>query len=314
MKKLSIILSSITLAALAGFFFSSCTSETAATSSTIGAPTNVMALSGSSSSISVEWTRASGDTAVDSVIFSDGTIAVGTAISATATSYTITGLSTGTVYTIWVASAGARSNSIQWMTAVRTTGLQLFQFSSNGLSGLQLNGAGGQATVVSAAGANSSGMDFYLEDAQHDNTITTASGISFEGAQFLNGGALTYRTSYFDNNDLTYLVGGLNADYSASDFSTQIAAIASTQGNAYDIPNDAVYATKGSRILLAETQDGNFAKIEIVPDPSTGMLYSGSGLNKHVTINVSYQPTAGKPYAGRGHQPFFGRPTRILVP
>lgn len=177
-----------------------------------------------------------------------------------------------------------------------------------------MNGAGNQAQVVSASSANSGTMDFYLEDIQHDNTITSPSGISFEGAQFLNGGSATYRTSYFDENDNTYLVGGLNADYSVTNYSTQLAAIGSTQGNAYDIPNDAVYATKGSRILLAQTQDGNFAKIEIVPDPNTGMLYSGSGTNKYVTINVSYQPSVSQPYAGRGHAVLAGRPTRVLVP
>jgi hypothetical protein len=314
MKKLTIILSSLTLAAVAGFFFSSCTSETAATSTGIGAPTNVMALSGSSTSISIEWTRASGDTAIDSVIVSNGSLSTATATTNTATSVNISGLSAGTVYTISVASAGARSSSISWMTATRTTGLKLYQFSSNGFSALELNGSGGQATVVSASAVNAPLIDFYLEDFQHDPTITTASGISFEGAQFLNGGAVTYRTSYFDNNDVTYLVGGLDADYSATDFSTQIAAIASTQGNAYDVPNDAVYLTKGSRILLSETATNNFAKIEIVPDQTTHMLYSGSGVDKYVTVNVSYQTVVGKPYAARAHVHFAGRPTRVLVP
>ncbi|HET6402767.1 MAG TPA: hypothetical protein VFH95_15390, partial [Candidatus Kapabacteria bacterium] len=96
---------------------------------------------------------------------------------------------------------------------------------------------------------------------------------------------------------------------SATDFSTQLGRI--TAGNTYDLPNDAVYATKGSRVLLVKTQDGNFAKIEIVPDATTGQLYSGSGTNKYVTVNVSYQPTAGQPYAARPHSHFSGKPVRI---
>jgi hypothetical protein len=313
MNKLTTIFSSLAIAALAGLFFASCTSTTAPVA-LAGAPSNVEALSKDGSTISIEWIRASGDTTVDTIIISNGATSSASPTTNTATKADISGLSTGTVYTITVASSGARSSSIQWMTAYRTTGLQLYQFSSNGLSGLVLNGPGNQAQVVSAASANIGTMDFYLEDIQHDNTITSPSGISFEGAQFLDEGSVTYRTSYFDNNDKTYLVGGLDADYSPTNFATQIAAISTTQGNAYDIPSDAVYATKGSRILLAQTQDGNFAKIEIVPDPSTGMLYSGSGTNKYVTINVSYQPSLSQPYARRAHAVFAGRPTRVLVP
>ena len=314
MKKLNIILSSLTLAAVAGFFFSSCTSTTAP-GTTIGAPTNLMALSKSSTSISIEWVRASGDTAVDTVIFSDGTGAsYATATSTTATSYTINGLSTNTVYTIWVGSAGARSSSIQWMTAVRTTGLKIYQFSSLNQSGLQLNVPGGQAAVVSAVKANAGTMDFFLDDFQNNDSILSASQIAFEGSEFLDGNGPTWRNSFFDKHAM-YIPGGIDDYYSASDFTNQIDSVnnPNLQGNEFDLPNDAVYATKGSAILLAETQDGNFAKIEIVPDAATGMLYSGSGTDKYITVNVSYQPTAGKPYAARGHQAFSGRPTRIPV-
>ncbi|MFI5201200.1 MAG: hypothetical protein ACHQNE_02290, partial [Candidatus Kapaibacterium sp.] len=217
-------------------------------------------------------------------------------------------VSEGVLYTITVVSSGGSSNSVTWMTAIRTSGLQLYQFSSGQRSGLQLNGPGGQAAVVSASSSNIGTMDFYLEDVQHDNTITTTSSLSFEGAQFLNTTGETWRNSYIDVPD-RYVVGGLDADYSASDFSTQLGRI--TAGNAYDIPDDAVYATKGSRVLIVKTQDGNLAKIEVVPDPTTGKLYSGSGTNKYVTVNVSYQPIAGQPYAARPHRGFSGRPVRI---
>ncbi len=320
MKKLSIILSSMALLAVAGLFVAGCSSSTSPATASVGIPSNILMQSQSANSIAAGWTRAANDTGaagIDTMIVMNGTTVAGTATAAAGVSTaSVSGLSTGTVYSIIIASSGGRSASVSWMTAVRTNGLQLYQFSSNNPSGLQLNGPGGSATVISATSANSSVLDFYLEDAQHDNTITTPSGISFEGAQFLNGGGSVYRNSYMDQNDNTYIVGGLNASWSATNFAMQIDSINNPtfQGNAYDIPNDASYNTKGSRVLLVETTGGYFARIEVIPDPSTGMLYSGSGTDKYITVNVSYQPTANEPYAARGHQPFLGRPLRVLVP
>jgi hypothetical protein len=181
------------------------------------------------------------------------------------------------------------------MTAERTSGLRLYQFSSGLQSGLQLNGIGGKATVVSAASANIGTMDFYLEDVQHDNTITTSSGLSLEGAQFLNVPGVSWRNSYFQDDQL-YVQGGLDNAYSATDFSAFLSN-PSAGHNAYDIPD----IPENDRILTVSTQDGNVARIDIIPDPTTGKLYSGSGTNKYITVNVSYQPVAGKPYAARAH-------------
>ncbi len=308
MKKLSLILSGVAVAACVGFFLNGCTSTTSP-GTTVGTPTNLMALSKNASTISIEWVRGSGDTSFDTVIVSDGTISTYTPTSATAISYDIVGLSTGTVYSISVASAGGRSSSISWMTANRTSNLTLYQFSSSQASGLILSG--GQASVVSASSANASTMDLYLEDAQHDPTITTASGLSLESPAFLNGGSATYRSSFMDGPS-RYVVGGLDADYSATDFSTQLNSVVTGGVNSYDIPNDAVYTTKGSRILLVRTQDGNLAKVEIKPNAS-GMLYSGSGTSKYITVNVSYQPVANQPYAGRALPHPNVRPIRVTA-
>jgi hypothetical protein len=311
MKKLSMILTGAALAVCAGFFLNGCSSSTAPGAG-VGSPSTLMAISKNASTISIKWIRGSGDTSADTVIISGGGAppqAIPT--SNTASSAEINGLTTGTVYTITVASIGGQSSSLNWMTANRTMGLHLYQFSSSGTSGLILGG--GQASVVSASSANAGTMDLYLEDIQHDPTITSTSGISLESTDFLNGSSATYRKSFMDGA-ATYVVGGLDSDYSSSDFSSQLNGAVGGAVNAYDIPNDAGYDTKGSRILLVRTQDGNLAKVEIVPDPSTGMLYSGSGTNKYITVNVSYQPVAGQPYAGRALPHGSNvRPVRVLA-
>jgi hypothetical protein len=283
----------------------------------VGIPTNVMLQSQNSTTIGAAWTRAPGDNGTDTMIVMDGNTVVNTGVSFGDSIGSVNGLSTGTVYTVIIASAGGRTAGTPWMTAVQTMGLQLYEFSSANASGLQLNGTDGQATVISASKANAGSMDFFLDDFQNNDSILSLSQISFEGAEFLNGDGVTWRNSFFDPNSL-YVPGGLANYYTPTDFTAQIDSInnPSEQGNEYDIPSDAIYGTKGSRILLCETADGNFAKIEIVPDPNTGMLYSGSGLDKYITVNVSYQPIANKPYAARGRQVnhgYSGRPVRVPV-
>jgi len=294
MKKLTTVLSSLAIAALGGLFFASCTNPSSP-GTTVGAPSNVEALSKNANTISVEWTRGVNDTSSDTIIVSSNGGVNTVATASNTTKADLTGLTVGTVYTITIGSTGGRSPSINWMTAERTSGLRLYQFSSGLQSGLQLNGIGGKATVVSAATANIGTMDFYLEDVQHDNTITTSSGLSLEGAQFLNVPGVSWRNSYFQDDQL-YVQGGLDNAYSATDFSAFLNN-PSAGHNAYDIPD----IPENDRILTVSTQDGNVARIDIIPDPTTGKLYSGSGTNKYITVNVSYQPVAGKPYAARAH-------------
>jgi hypothetical protein len=238
------------------------------------------------------WT---GDGATDTVVaYSGATIA---ASAAGTSSAVLIGLALNTPYSIIVHSGNGASTALTWYTAKRTNGIKLYQWSSNQPSGLSLSGG----TAVSETPRNPAMTDFLVDDKEHDATITTASGISFEAPQVFNDATPGWRRSHVDIPD-RYVVRGLDTDYSAASFASQFATMKADPdnvGNAYDIPNDNVYATKGSRVLLVHTQDGNFAKVEIVPDPATGMLYSGTSPNKYITVNVSYQPTAEQPYASR---------------
>ncbi len=306
--KIRTTLSSLCLLAMGGLFFASCTQETA-TTNTVGTPSNVMALSKSANTISIKWTRGSGDTGPDTIIVANGTSTSNVVTTSTATQTDLT-VSPGVVSTITVASTGGRSSSISWMPAVRTNDVQIFEFSSSGSSGLQLNGPNGQARTVSMnlnTNPNAQGeVDFLLDDAQRDNGITTPSGLSFEGAQVFDQ---TWRNSYIAN-DQNYIAGGLDSFYSATDFSSFLST-ASTQHNSYDIPN----SPENDRVLTVVTQDGNLAKIDIKPDPTTGLLYSGSGTDRYITVDVSYQPVAHQPYAARPAHHYYpsGHAPRLSV-
>jgi len=287
MKKLNTVLSSLALAAVFGLSMSSCSSTTAP--GTSSPPTGVM-VAQLTTGLGVTWT---GDGVTDTVVALTSAGSISASASGTS-SATLIGLTAGVPYTILVRSSNGSSGSITWDPSIRKDGIKVFQYSSTGLSGLSL----ASQAAISLQNANKGSIDFLLDDSKRDPTITNPSGLSFEGAQTFDN---TWRASYVDADD-HYVVGGLNADYSATGYAAAATEMQTVRGNDYPIPDDAVYATKGSRVLLVATNDGNFAKIEIVPDAATGKLYSMSGTDKYITVNVSYQPTPLQPYASRPHR------------
>lgn len=293
MKKQLTILCTLAAAALSGLYFSGCTStESPATGA---APYGLMANSLDQDQIGLRWTRDASDVTDDTVVVtaSDGSTVAPRVVVSPGVSTQVTGLHTGVTYTFSVHSQYGASVSLPWMTAIRTNGIKLYQYSSSQPSGLLLT-----ATGASAVSVTNSAMDFYLEDAEHNSDIPTPPGLSFESAVELHS---NFNESIMDSAP-RYVIGGLTMDYASTDFTTIMSRIAAYRGHTYDISNASNYNTVGSRVLLAETHDGHFARIEIVPDPTTNQLYSGSGTSKYVTVNVSYQPIAGKPYAARPHQ------------
>jgi hypothetical protein len=259
-----------------------------------GGATNLMALSLSATSIALEWTRDPADAGIDTVVATNGGVTL-TVLPTTASAATITGLTEGTGYTFSVHN-GLISPSISWMTARRTTGLKIYEYSSPNPAGLQLNGADGHAHVLNVTSQNLSSLDFLLDDVQRDPTITSPSGLAFEGPQIFDA---TLRSTFIDQAG-RYVVGGLDADFSSFDFSSFFNG--SHTANEFDLPATFDFNTRGSRVLLVATSDGHFAKVEVVPNPTTGQLYSGTGTNRFITVNVSYQSAVGQPYAGRPHQ------------
>jgi hypothetical protein len=298
MKNIYTIISRLALVAIVGFAFASCTTED--TVGTNPGPTGLMARSDNASTISLKWTRASGDIGPDTVVITGGSTAIApVVVSAAASTAVINGLTNGPLYSFTVHGNGGASTALQWMTAVRTNGVKIYQYSSTGASGLALN-VNGTATPISVDTTNDpsvkSKVDFILDDNIYDSGIPSPPGLSFESANFVFRGGNGLRKSTLAPA-AEYVVGGLDADWASTSYS----AAMSGQGTNYDLSEEADYDTKGSPILLAHTPEGNFAKIEIVPDPTSHKLYSGSGFNKYITVNVSYQPTPNQPYAGRPH-------------
>jgi hypothetical protein len=297
MNKLTTILSRLAMLGMASLTVASCTTETTTppATTTAGAPTSIMALSKNSTTVSIEWTRASDDNTPDTVIAMNGSTVASSAISgSTDTKWDVTGLTEGTAYVFSVHSTGGSSPTITWMTAERTSTVSIYETgdpSSSDPSGLVLASAtNGGTQAISLSGALNADL---VLGSFVDNTLP--SGISLVAGNVHN-------VAWSDtkiNGRGDYILGGLDNNYRATDYTNDMDTATL---NAYDIPNDAVYNTKGSRVLIVKTADTHLALVEVVPDPSTGLLYRTNATGyKYVVVNVSYQAVVNTPYAGRPH-------------
>ena len=291
MKNISTILTRIALLAIVGGAFAACTQETSPGTS---GPTGVMARAMSSTSIAVRWTRDGSDVSADTVVVTGGAVAISPMVIASpGSSTTVTGLTENTLHTISVRSTSGASNSIQWMTARRTNSIRLWEVTDNSAghySALQLNNASNQAAAISFSGANlKNTVDFVLDTTFNDPS--NPSGLVFEGADVWSAG---YRSDRMFNSSFT-VNGGLDNFFTASDLSADTAA--SVVSTAFSIPSG---VQTGSKIVIAKTPDGHVAEIEIVQQ-TDGTLFGASGGHKFIDVNVSYQPMANQPYAGRPH-------------
>ncbi|MDP4200148.1 MAG: hypothetical protein Q8922_12295 [Bacteroidota bacterium] len=276
----------IASAIFGSFYVAGCTSTTSpGTTTPPGAPGALMVLAKNSNTISLMWTRGSGDVDADTVY--QGTSLLGTT---SGSAMDVTSLQEQTAYTFIVHTAGGNTNSITWMTAERTNGLRIYEVadpSSSDPSGLSL----GPQMAMTLPLSQGAAADFVLESYANDPTLP--SGISLVASNVHSSGWRDTKVSGKAN----YIVGGLANNFRSSDYKTEMDTASQ---NAFDLPNDAVYGTKGSAIIVVKTQDNHLALVEIVPDPSTGKLYSVNGAGyKYVTVNVSYQLATNTGYAAR---------------
>lgn len=287
MKKRSTIFYALALAAMSGLSIAGCT-QTDTVATPPGAPGMLMAQSINATTIGLMWTRGTNDTGPDSVYQGATLLNV---ISGTGSAMNVSSLQEQTSYTFTVRTAGGTTNAVTWMTAERTNGLRIYETadpSTSDPSGLSV-GPMMASTINLANGATA---DFVLESYAGDPTLP--SGISLVSSNVHNA---AWRDTKV-NGKAFYVVGGLNNNFSMTDYKT---SMDTATMNAFDIPNDAVYATKGSAIFVVKTSDNHLALVEVVPDASGKLYGTDANSHKYVTVNVSYQAKVNTGYASRPH-------------
>jgi hypothetical protein len=277
-------------------------------SPTFSAPTNLRAFSASPTSVGLVWNLSASESESS---FNNYLIKVKNPVGATVATLnvakgtpntTVGSLTEGVIYTFVVWSTGAAgvvsadSASVRWSPARRYTQdsvtgppIQVYELRSTlGASGLQFNSNNAYARVRSLSVTN---PDRFLCDVYVDSVGGGA--ICLKNIGLLSGYP---RNTFFSNEPLRDATD-LNDPRSAPPDTT------SYQLNRVDIP--AIVVTQSKILYARSNTDNKYVRILIQRNQATGLLYSGSGSDRYVTIQLSYQNTAGN---------WFAMPVRINSP
>lgn len=266
----------------------------------IVAPTNLRAFSAGPASVGLLWNLSTSENEASFSSYQvtakepSGTIASTISVAKGTPNTVVTSLTEGVIYTFVVRSTGtggvisADSASVRWSPARRYTTdstngppIQVYELRSTlGASGLQFNSNNTYAIVRSL---NAGNPDRFLCDLYVDSVA--AGGICLKNIGLLSGYP---RNTFFSNEPLR----------DAADLNDPRSAPPDTNSYQLNRVNLPVGTVAQSQILYAKSMtDNKYVRILIIRNQATGLLYSGSGNDRYVTLQLSYQNAAGNWYA-----------------
>lgn len=302
------ILASLLLASTV--FFASCEENSLIDppSGTPMAPTNIMVSTRSANSIAVKWSRPAADTVTVTGFDVIATPSGGTPITATSnlgtdTMLIVSGLTEGTVYTFTVrAKAGSNmspaSSGVMWAPAKRTTSSGKIYVSASSLgSGLNL-ASGANLTI-----ANGGQWDICLDD-KDGNILVGSPGVSGyvnSSFQFPNGQdakIVRIGTKVYTANSLNEIWENTSFGTAQGDNNPQYAEnLINLSSSQYSPANGGVGFIAAVFTGPNNTTPVNFAKVLIKTNTAKTSFVQGSGNDRYVEVEVSYQSSQNTPYA-----------------
>lgn len=303
------ILASLVLAST--IFFVSCEENSIIDPGTDGnplAPTNVQVSTRNETTIALRWEKAAGDTVTPTGYEVTATPSTGTPITRTTTvaaasGYNFTGLTEGTVYSFSVkALAGTNtsssSSSVMWAPAKRTTlfGRMYVSASSEG-SGLNL------ATGTNLKIANGGQWDLCLDD-KDGNILVGSPGVSGyvnNSFQFPNGQdakLVRISTKEYTANSLDDIWETTNLGNAKGDANSVYAErLINLSSSAYNPALGGVGFVAAVFTGFENTTPAHYAKVLIKTNQAKTSFVQGTGNDRYVEVEVSYQSTVDTPYA-----------------
>lgn len=273
--------------------------------STTAAPTNLKAVSINASTVALTWTASTTVGATYNISWKGQNSAAVGSQTATGTSTTVSGLNAEAYdFTVKAVSGGAESTTgatVTWAPAARyaddallpSTTIRIYEKASVKGSGLVLDPTKGGPRNISVA-------------ASADPTKVQLAMI-VEGSNFVVGPAYAFpeykNVDKFDStvetSDSAYAASSLSAWYlsqSLDKFFTQPDRTVS----AYTFQQTVTGANGRGFIIRLKGTDGlaHYARIFVKNDGS-GKLLQGSGTERYVELEISYQATPNLPYAKR---------------
>ena len=271
---------------------------TSPSTTTILAPTNAQAYSASASSVGLRWTLS---TSESDASFSGyvvrakspgGTIAATANVTRGTTTTLVAGLTEGVVYTFVVRSTAtdgsesSDSTSVVWSPARRYENesgypppIKVYETSSSSsfASGLILykaSNAGPQ--TVSVLGADSSLIDIYVKT-ETNNAVSLNSSHLFRAGRRITRFSTTVRDDSTLNNP-------------------QAIPPDTTTFNNFSVLVDSVQVAS-SKIYYFKGNDGNYGRLLVERDATTGRLIWGTSPEQYLSIRISYQLVPYNPYS-----------------
>jgi hypothetical protein len=276
-------------------------STTGPASSSIQAPKNLRAYAAGPTSVGLQWdlSTSESDASFTGYVINtkkaDGSAAIAaTNIQKGVGEATIAGLTEGVIYTFVIRSTGtggllsADSSSVRWSPAKRLTTdesiseIKVYEFASSvGSSGLQFYSVTtGTAKTQSLTPSNTDRVlaDVYL-------STDGGGAISLKNMTLLPGPTI-WKNTFF--SDSTHNAENLN-----------FARLAPPDTNSYTQNFFTIPAgtTSLSKIIYAKSiTDNKYVRI-LIKRNSSNSLISGASPDRFITVEISYQNTAGNPYA-----------------
>ena len=196
----------------------------------------------------------------------------------------ITGLQSGTVYTFFVLSSVAYSDTIHWATAQRFGPVRLYETADN-TPGENAGLVVSTGTTVSISGTDGETSDIVLATDPTSLSGLTVVSPAVTSLSHLSNGKNTKFSDFSTNGSLDYIYYHADTDIS-NRFKNGV--------NSYEVPSNP-YSDFVFEIITA---DNHYAQIELKTQPN-GQIVGGSGTAHFVDAVISYQPTAGVPYVAR---------------
>lgn len=293
----AVVLSTLTF----GATWLGCKSDetTSPSTPTIVAPTNARAYSASANSIGVRWTLSTSesDASFNGYVVRAknpaGTIAVTANVAKGTAATLVSGLTDGVIYTFVIRSTATDgsestdSTSVVWSPARRYENesgqpapIKVFETSSSTsfASGLIFFSASvvGPKTVSLLDPIDSSAIDVYVKTESNN-------AVSLNSSHVYRGNRRITRFNLFSLNDST-----LSSPQAAPPDTTNYV------NSSYLF--DSVQVATG-KILYFKGNDGNYGRILVERDPSTGRLIWGSSPEQYLSLRISYQSVPYNPYS-----------------
>lgn len=296
------------IAALAAFFVVGCNENPddpgGGDGDDVAAVTNLGAVSLSSTSVGLAWDASTTTGATYKVEWMDGSTSVGSKDVST-TSTTIDDLTAGKAYVFTVTAVDADDNesdavSVTWAPAARynndadnqTLEIALYEFESDNGSGLILDPAqGGPSTESMSASNDDIDKVQFAFFVNNDGTFAFGPSHGFATSIFQAAGSTDANVVI---SDQAYTTTGLDDWY----MNAPLTSLVTNKTTPFTLQQERTDGTGYAFVVRTGTSAANYRYARVFLKPGgNGKIVRGTAPNRFISLAISYQNTAGVPYA-----------------